>query len=65
MRETYDRHFEGLQGGARPTLDGSGVERPNLGHPNLERQGLEDGEAALAGYTRAAHREIEALFPST
>jgi conjugative transfer region lipoprotein (TIGR03751 family) len=63
MRETYDRHFERLQGGARPTLDDSGLERPTLGHPNREHPRLEDGEAALAGYTRAAHREIEALFP--
>jgi conjugative transfer region lipoprotein (TIGR03751 family) len=68
MRETYDRHFEGLQGGARPTLDRSGLEGSALEHPNLEVSRpepppLEDGEVALAGYTRAAHREIDALFP--
>jgi conjugative transfer region lipoprotein (TIGR03751 family) len=73
MRETYDRHFEGLQGGARPTLDRGGLEGSDLGQPDLEPQNLEDsrlepppledGEAALAGYTRAAHREIDALFP--
>jgi conjugative transfer region lipoprotein (TIGR03751 family) len=73
MRETYDRHFEGLQGGARPTLDRGGLEDSALEQPDLEPQNLgnsrpeppplEDGEAALAGYTRAAHREIDALFP--
>jgi len=52
MRETYDRHFEALRGGGSPLPDRSGLER-----------GLEDGKAALAGYTLAAHREIDALFP--
>jgi conjugative transfer region lipoprotein (TIGR03751 family) len=73
MRETYDRHFEGLRGGARPTLDRSGSEGSAPRQPDLEPQNLEnsrpepppleDGEAALAGYTRAAYREIDALFP--
>jgi conjugative transfer region lipoprotein (TIGR03751 family) len=68
MRETYDRHFENLEGGARPTLDRSGLKGSDLEHPILENSTvepppLEDGEAALAGYTRAAHREIDALFP--
>jgi conjugative transfer region lipoprotein (TIGR03751 family) len=68
MRETYDRHFENLEGGARPTLDrsgseGSALEHRNLEDPTREPPPLEDGDAALAGYTRAAHREIDALFP--
>ena len=53
MRETYDRHFEGLRGSERPIPDRS----------HRERQGLQEGPAALAGYTLAAHREIDALFP--
>jgi conjugative transfer region lipoprotein (TIGR03751 family) len=50
MQEIYDRHFE--------QAEHEDVDRSGLGG-----RGTGDGSSGLAGFTRAAYNEIDALFP--
>ncbi len=59
MSDVYDQHFAKLRQ--------RGLERVRTRLQESERgapqSGLEGAEPQLAGYTREAHNEIEALFP--
>lgn len=56
MKEIYDEHFGAIRGhsreGARVALTGGSRPRP-----------VKPAELDLAGYTRTAYHEIDALFP--
>jgi conjugative transfer region lipoprotein (TIGR03751 family) len=56
MLEIYERHFDEMHGGS---VEGA---RAKLGQP-VQGRGIRSGSLDLAGYTRTAQTEIEAIFP--
>jgi conjugative transfer region lipoprotein (TIGR03751 family) len=56
MLEIYERHFDEMHGGS---IEGA---RAKLGQP-VQGRGIRSGNLDLAGYTRTAQTEIEAIFP--